>query len=92
MSARRKVAPPTTESAAALAGACGAGTYDISNTVNDADDPRSNQGIAPARHQDQRPPTWNLPRGSVAAADLESALAGWTALLGRRPNIIGGRK
>lgn len=48
-------------------------------------DPRVNQGIAARRNNDQPSPIWPAPRGAAAAQDLERALAGWTAMLGRPP-------
>lgn len=46
---------------------------------------REYQGIAAARNPGQSTPTWPAPRGAVAAADLDRALASWTVMHGRPP-------
>jgi hypothetical protein len=62
------------------------------STYQKHDTPKPNHGrpefqgnTGNARNPDQKYPAWREPKGADAAADVERALSGWTAMHGRHP-------
>lgn len=83
---------PTTRSNAPLQRGVGEAAQQVNSTDKGTHDPRELQGIAPGRNANQRAPVWPTPPGHRAALDLGVALRGWTANLGREPNLGRGRR
>ena len=76
---------------AARAGAAGDGTQARDDTAKNKGGRPCVQGNRTARNPSQPAPAWPPPPGADAAADVQHALAGWSALRGPAPRDPRGR-